>query len=73
MTIMIPSNCYESTAAERSSVTGMSSPVKRLGVVFIVAVLLAVPAMGMSAGPSSENGDGAVSYTHLTLPTILLV
>ena len=58
MTIMIPSNCYESTAAERSSVTGMSSPVKRLGVVFIVAVLLAVPAMGMSAGPSSENGDG---------------
>ena len=58
MTIMIPSNRYESIAAERSSVTGMTPQVKRLGVVLIVAALLAVPAMGMSAGPSSENGDG---------------
>ena len=55
---MKPSNGYESLTAEHSLTATMNSPVKRLVAVFIVVALLAVPAMGMSAGPSYENGDG---------------
>ena len=30
-------------------------------------------AAAVAAGPAAAGGDDAVSYTHLTLPTILLV
>jgi len=55
---MNPSNGYESFTAEHSTIVAMNSPVKRLVAVLAVLALLAVPAMGMSSGPSYENGDG---------------
>ena len=55
---MNPSNGYESVTAEHSTIVTMNSPVKRLIAVLAVLALLAVPAMGMSSGPSHENGDG---------------
>ena len=39
----------------------------------LMCLLLAVGMLMGIASCSSDAGEGAVSYTHLTLPTILLV
>ena len=39
----------------------------------IIVALAATAALGLAHAQAGKFGYGAVSYTHLTLPTILLV